>query len=80
MTKSAPKKKYTYYKPRYTRYRAENVFVFLGTDKHGQPGCYCPVGQHSTLDLAYLQECVIISKAQYLKASMGLYTPEEYIV
>lgn len=76
--KAQPKKKYTFYKPRYARYEPKNVFVYLGIE-NGEAGSYCPIGQHSAIDLGYLQECVIISKAQYIKASMGLYTPEEYL-
>lgn len=41
--------------------------------------CYCPAEQHCKIDRGYFNECVPISKADYLKASAGFYTPKEYL-
>jgi len=66
---------YKYYKTKYARWSASDVFVYLGgTD------CYCPIGQHSNLSLEYLKDCKEITKAEYIKASDGLYTPKEYLI
>lgn len=40
---------------------------------------YCPKEQHFDLDRGYLNECMRITKEEYLKASKGLYTPLEYL-
>jgi hypothetical protein len=67
--------KYKYYKTKYKRLSANDVFVYLGGNE-----LYCPIGQHSTLSLDYLNnDCKEITKEEYLKASEGIYTPEEYI-
>ena len=41
--------------------------------------CYAPIGQHGALDPEYLNECERISITDYITASEGLYTPEEYL-
>lgn len=41
--------------------------------------CYAPIGQHGALDPEYLKACERITKEEYLKASKGIYTPEEYL-
>lgn len=67
--------KYAYYKTKYKRLDPRDVFVYLGNLE-----CYCPIGQHSEIDLVcLLKECKEITKEQYLKTSGGLYTPEEYL-
>jgi hypothetical protein len=40
---------------------------------------YCPIGQHGALDRDYLKECSKITREQYIQASKGFYTPEEYL-
>lgn len=65
---------YKYYKTKYKRLSAGDVFVYLGGT-----GLYCPIGQHSNLSLDYLKDCKEITKEDYLKASEGIYTPKEYL-
>lgn len=67
--------KYKYYKTKYARKSASNIFVYLGDDQ-----CYCPVGQHGSLSQNYLlNDCKEISKKEYIGISKGLYTPEDYL-
>lgn len=66
---------YRYYKTKFKKLQANDVFVYLGGTDY-----YCPVGQHSTLSLDYLKNnCKEITKKTYIEASLGLYTPEEYL-
>lgn len=58
--------------------------VFVAINEHWDRAgkyitAYCPIGQHGPLDKKYLKECIKISKEQYLQASKGFYTPEEYL-
>lgn len=41
--------------------------------------CYSPIGQHSEMDRGYFEECVKITKDEYLNASKGIYTPSDYL-
>lgn len=62
---------------------AENVEVVIMDDheyfQSGKLTFYCPIGQHSNGDMGYLEECLPITKEQYIEASKGFYTPEEYL-
>jgi hypothetical protein len=40
---------------------------------------YTPIGQHSEGDRGYFETTTRISKKEYLKASKGYYTPEDYL-
>jgi hypothetical protein len=55
-----------------------NVFVLL-FDEYSGYYCYCPIGQHSTFDYDYLEECEEISREDYIRISGHLYTPEGYL-
>ena len=62
----------------------EQVFLVIpNTEKDcADDGCimtYAPIGQHSEAFISYLDECIEISKEEYLEISKGIYTPEEYL-
>jgi hypothetical protein len=40
--------------------------------------CYSPIGQHHTMSREYFEECVEITKEEYIEAS-SCYTPSEYL-
>lgn len=40
---------------------------------------YSPIGQHGSYVKAYLDDCIEITKEQYVEESKGLLTPEEYL-
>ena len=65
---------YKYYKTKYARYSASDVFVDLGNLE-----IYCPIGQHSTRSESYIKDCKEISKKKYIEVSDGIYTPEDYL-
>ena len=46
---------------------------------HNRLMCYAPIGQHGFIDKGYFNECVKITKQQYIEVSQGIYTPEEYL-
>jgi hypothetical protein len=54
-----------------------NVMVVLKHD-NGQLEAYCPSEQHFPLTEEYFNECVRITKEQYVNAS-SLWTPAEYL-
>lgn len=56
---------------------ASTVFVAFKADQEYQ--CYCPIGQHGSLDPAYLEGCRRITLEEYKKYSSGLYTPKDYL-
>lgn len=74
--------KYKYYKTKYARLSPTDVFVLV-TDKpdiNGYVTVYTPIGQHGDAIIDYIKnDCKEISLETYLKASKGIYTPEEYI-
>ncbi len=73
--------KYTYYVDKSEKIEARHVFVTIW-DAPANPGLvltYCPIGQHGEASLWYVNECKTISKKQYIEASRGFYTPEEYL-
>lgn len=51
----------------------------LEFEHSGRLTIYCPIGQHATGTVEWFEECVPITKEQYLHASRGFYTPEEYL-
>lgn len=64
---------------------ASTVFVVIhGSEKDCNPGnlmIYAPIGQHGEASVTYIRyNTRRITKEQYIKASEGLYTPEEYLV
>ncbi|AYP68178.1 hypothetical protein PQE75_gp046 [Bacillus phage vB_BcoS-136] len=58
---------------------AKDVFVCIRISDDGGFEYYCPVGQHGEGMTGYLKYCKEITKEEYLKASMGLYTPSDYL-
>lgn len=75
--------KYKYYKTKYKRWSASDVFVYIEepwNDYSGEMTCYCPIGQHGECSVDYVKnDCKEIKKEQYIKVSEGLYTPKEYL-
>ena len=59
--------------------RADTVMTVIDEGHPDRLTYYCPIGQHSEGQRAWLNECRKISKKEYLEASKGIYTPEEYI-
>lgn len=64
---------------------ANNVFVVLqGSENDCNPGnlmIYSPIGQHGEGSKDYIRyNTKKITRSQYLKASKGIYTPQEYII
>jgi hypothetical protein len=57
--------------------RADTVIVALWSGDELQ--VYCPIGQHSKLYPSYIAGCTPIRKEDYIKASVGYYTPPEYL-
>lgn len=57
-----------------------SVMAVIDDERKGWFTCYCPIGQHSLMSAEYLNECNEITKDDYLKASEGIYTPEDYLV
>lgn len=60
---------------------ASTVFVAINEafTNDGHITAYTPIGQHSALSRDYLNDCERITKEEYLEASHGIYTPEEYL-
>ena len=78
--------KIKYFKDKYRKLNAGSVFlVDMESDRTGEawPGQltgYMPIGQHSAIANYYIKyDAVEITKEQYIEASRGLYTPEEYL-
>lgn len=60
---------------------AGDVFVAIDevADHNGNLTIYCPIGQHSAGSSQYIDECEEITKEEYIQASKGYYTPQEYL-
>lgn len=60
---------------------AGDVFVAIDeiADYNGNLTIYCPIGQHGAGNPQYIDECMEITKEDYMHASKGYYTPEEYL-
>ena len=78
--------KIKYFKDKYARLNAGSVFlVDMESDRTGQqwPGQltgYMPIGQHSAISKHFIKHDVVeITREQYIEASRGLYTPEDYL-
>jgi len=58
-----------------------NIFVAISEkfNNNGYMTSYSPTCQHSALSKTYLAECQRITKAEYIRISKGIYTPEEYL-
>lgn len=56
-----------------------DVFVAIDEGYVNNLTYYAPIGQHSEGDREYINECEIITKEEYLKASSHLYTPKDYL-
>ena len=57
---------------------ASNVMVVID-EGYEFLTCYLPIGQHSEMSRDYFEECLPITKEQYIAASKRYYTPEEYL-
>ena len=78
--------KIKYFKDKYRKLNAGSVFlVDIDSDRNGevwpkQLTGYMPIGQHSAITKYFIKyDAVEITKEQYIEASRGLYTPEEYL-
>lgn len=57
---------------------AQNVMVVID-EGHARLTCYSPTEQHSEMDWGYFNQCLPITKEQYLEASKLFYTPNDYL-
>ena len=60
---------------------AGDVFVALDQveNSRGDLAIYTPTFAHCTASPGYIEECEKITKEEYLAASKGYYTPEDYL-
>lgn len=76
---------YTYHVGKNEPIEAKNVFVAIhGSEEDCNTGMimtYAPIGQHGEASLDYVNnDTKEITADQYIKASQGLYTPDEYLM
>ena len=60
---------------------ASSIFVrvFDATANPGMEVVYSPIGQHGEASIEYINECIEITKKEYLNISSGNYTPADYL-